>query len=259
MSDSVSFDRAARYYDRTRVKDPQALSAAVDLLEGEMGGRGRVLEMGVGTGALALPLAERNIPLVGLDLSRSMMRELVAKADGRIPFPLVQADGTRAPFADGSFGGAYARWVLHLISNWRDAVAELCRVVRPRGRVVIEPGGYAGQWRSVWLRFVEIVGERAAPVGLDVRRGTADLDEAFVAWGAQPQELPAVAFQISSSLNGFFEEITDRHYSWTWRIPDNELLTAVEQVRDWASREYGDLDAPFDAEARMRWRAYDLP
>jgi SAM-dependent methyltransferase len=186
------------------------------------------------------------------------MRELVMKVGGRVPFPLVRADGTRAPFTDGSFGGAYARWVLHLIPNWRDAVAELCRIVGPGGRVVIEPGGYAGQWRTVWLKFVEIVGEDAAPIGLDVRGGMGDLDEAFAASGAEPRELPPIDTQVGSSLNVFFDEVADRLYSWTWRVSEDELLPAIERVRDWASREYGDLDGPFDTEARLRWRAYDI-
>jgi len=254
----VSFDRAAGFYDRTRVTDPEAIRGAIDLLHRELGGLGLVAEIGVGTGALALSLAQRGVPLVGLDLSATMMQELVSKSGGVMPFPLVQADATRLPFADASLGGAFARWVLHLIPNWRDAVTELCRAVRSGGRVILEPGGYGGEWRRLWQRFVDVAGELAAPVGLDVRGGHADLDEAFASCGATCRELPPVAMRVQSSPRRFFEETAERRYSWTWRLPDDELRTAVDRVRRWAAKEFGDLDAPFEPEVGMHWRAYDI-
>ncbi len=60
MSDSVSFDRAASFYDATRVTDEETLRGVVDLLERDVAsGDGPVLEIGVGTGALAVPLSAR--------------------------------------------------------------------------------------------------------------------------------------------------------------------------------------------------------
>ena len=66
---SISFDRAAAYYDETRITDPKSLRTIIDLLEARLTGRGPVLEVGVGTGQLALPLARRGVPVIGLDLS----------------------------------------------------------------------------------------------------------------------------------------------------------------------------------------------
>ena len=57
MSDSVSFDRAASFYDATRALTPEAMAAVQALLRSELQGRGRCLEIGVGTGRMALPLA----------------------------------------------------------------------------------------------------------------------------------------------------------------------------------------------------------
>ncbi len=257
MSGSVSFDQAAEYYDRTRVTDKAALAATLDLLEGQFRGRGLVLEIGVGTRAIALPLAQRELSLAGLDLSAPMMRKLVEKAGG-CPFPLTQGDATRIPFRDRVFDGAYARWVLHLIPRWREAVAELCRVVVSGGTVIVEPGGYRGRWRDVWRRVVAEVGEAAAPVGLDVRQGYSDLDEAFARAGAHLRELAVVVMPIEGSLSEFFQEAGDRIYSWTWRVPDGELRGALERVHEWAAREYGDLDKPFEEQVPMAWRAYDV-
>ena len=258
MSESIAFDRAADYYDRSRVTDPVTLRETVDVLERELAGRGRVLEIGVGTGALALPLAERPVPIVGLDLSGPMMSKLQEKAGGRAPFPLVRGDATRLPFRDDALGGAYCRWVLHLIPDWPAAVAKLGRVVRPGGVVVTEPGGFGGGWRDLWLRFGDILGDRIRPVGLDWVGQYEDLDAAFASAGAVRRDLPPVATRNDSSLRRYFSEVDERLYSWTWRVPPEELAPAVAEVRAWAEREYPDFDAPFEPESPILWRAYDV-
>src|SRR5437867_2722127 len=102
-SESVAFDRAAEFYDRTRALLPEAERATVELLRTELAGRGGCLEVGVGTGLIALPLHQAGVSMVGLDLSRPMLSKLVEKAGGRIPFPLVLADATRMPFRDDAF------------------------------------------------------------------------------------------------------------------------------------------------------------
>ncbi|MBA3691786.1 MAG: class I SAM-dependent methyltransferase, partial [Actinobacteria bacterium] len=237
---------------------PVTLRETVDVLGGEFAGRGRVLEIGVGTGALALPLSERGVPMVGLDLSVPMMARLVEKAGGRAPLPLVQADATRQPFRDDSLGGAYCRWVLHLIPNWQDAVAELCRVVRPGGVIVTEPGGFTGGWREMWLRFVDILGDRIRPVGLDWVGDRSELDAAFAAGGAVRRDLPQIVGRNDTTLRRYLEELDERLFSWTWRVPPEELTSAVAEVRAWAEREHADLDTPFEPESPIPWRAYDL-
>ncbi|MEP6758884.1 MAG: class I SAM-dependent methyltransferase [Actinomycetota bacterium] len=258
MAGSISFDPAADYYDRTRVTDAVSIEAAVDLLDATLP-PGRTLEIGVGTGALAVPIARRGRRVVGVDLSASMLAKLRDK-DPERRVASVRGDATMLPFGAGAFEGAYCRWVLHLIADWTSAVGELCRVVRSGGAVVVEPGGYSGQWRTVWLRFVEELGPSAEPLGLDARGGYADLDEVFAGQGATFREVRETAALVDSSLNRFFEETAARTYSWTWRVPPEDLAPAIEVVRSWAIERYGpDLDSPFEPAAPHVWRVYDLP
>ncbi len=258
MTESLSFDRAAEYYDRTRVTDPGSLGEVLDLLAQEFSGPGRILEIGVGTGAIALPLSAKGISLAGLDLSNAMMSKLVEKAGGTLPFPLIQADATRLPCGDGTFAGAYCRWVLHLIPDWMGAVAELCRVVREGGVIVTEPGGFTGRWQEMWLRFVDLLGDRVRPVGLDWVDQTEALDEAFAASGARRRELGEVMSHNGTTLRDYFSELEERLYSWTWRVPPEELMPAIAEVKAWAERTFPDFDAPFDPLVPMSWRAYDV-
>lgn len=250
---SLSFDRAAAYYDSTRVTDPDALKETVDALADLL--TGPVLEIGVGTGALALPFAKRGRRLVGIDLSAAMLAKLRDKAGTDLPITLLRADATRLPFAGASFGGAYARWVLHLIPGWRDVVAELCRVVQPGGTVAVEPGGYRGVWAEVWLRFLEELGEQVAPRGLDAVRRHEVLQEAFESQGAEIQATLPISHEVSASLAGFFSEVERKMYSWTWDVPDPELAAGVAAVRSWAEARYGDLTVTVP-EMTTRWRAF---
>jgi SAM-dependent methyltransferase len=75
---------AARYDDDVADRyAPEALGPAVDLLAGLAAG-GAALEFGIGTGRIALPLAERGIEVHGIDLSRAMVARLHAKPGAQI-------------------------------------------------------------------------------------------------------------------------------------------------------------------------------
>ncbi len=73
---------AARYDESTAgMSDPAVVEPAVGLLAG-LAGRGQALELGIGTGRIALPLARRGIRVQGIDLSRAMVDRLRAKPGG---------------------------------------------------------------------------------------------------------------------------------------------------------------------------------
>ena len=259
MEGSVAFDRAAEYYDRTRGSSPEGLRKTIDLLTEELRDRGTVLEVGVGTGQLGLPLSEAGIPVAGLDLARPMMDKLVEKAGGRSPFPLVQGDATRMPFRDGAFGGAYLRWVLHLIPAWRDALAEIVRVVRPGGAFLASLGSYGGPRSEIQERFAELTGVSIEPPGL-TWDGYDELDAVATALGLVPRALAPISEIGREGLDAFIDAIADNRYSWTWKVEDPDLLarTAAE-VRRWAEERYGPLGALPRDEVLTFWRAYDLP
>jgi SAM-dependent methyltransferase len=74
-------DAIAPLYDRFYADDAAHVEAAVAMLA-ELAGDGPVLEFGVGTGTLALPLSERGLRVVGIDASEAMLAELRAKPGG---------------------------------------------------------------------------------------------------------------------------------------------------------------------------------
>jgi SAM-dependent methyltransferase len=261
---SVAFDRAAEYYDATRGLPEEGVKAQTALLLNELAPANPVLEVGVGTGQVALPLHEAGVHVMGLDLARPMMDKLIAKSGARsgarsggsLLFPLVQADATRMPFPDRAFGAAYLRWVLHLIPAWESAVAEMVRVVRPEGVICVLLGAYGGVRGQIQDRFSEMTGIDHTPVGLGWN-AAAELDRAMAALGRRYRPLATIRSTGSETVEDFMQGIEGNHYSWTWRLPDDVRMNAAKDLRPWARERFGDLEVPIAYEFVTEWRAYD--
>ncbi len=100
---------------------------------GDLSGQ-RVLDVGCGKGRFARVLAERYpraASIVGLDLAEAMLRHVPAGVGA------CAGSMTALPFPNGIFDCAYATESLEHAVDIQGAVAELCRVVRPGGRIVI--------------------------------------------------------------------------------------------------------------------------
>ena len=120
---------------------PDAVDPVVDFLA-ELAGDGPALELGIGTGRIALPLAARGVPVSGIDLSEAMVARLRQKPGGaEIPVTIGDFATTRA---GGTFALAYLVFntIMNLTSQdeqvacFRNVAAQL----EPGGHFVIEVG-----------------------------------------------------------------------------------------------------------------------
>jgi SAM-dependent methyltransferase len=257
VSGSISYDRAAAAYDRTRGFSPEGQARSVQLLASELADRDPVLEIGVGTGQLAVPLRAAGVRVVGIDLAEPMLRALTAKAGGG-DVPLALADATSAPFLTDAFGGAYLRWVLHLVPAWRTLLAETVRVVRPGGVFVALVGAYEGPRARIQARFDEILGRDGRPVGLGWG-AVEELDAAMAELGATLRLPPSFREIEPQRIPGFLDSIDQNAFSWTWRVPEPERTRAAAEVRRWVSDHLGPPEDIPPHEYEIQWRAYDLP
>ena len=134
-------ERVAATYDERSADmfDPAVVTPVVDLLAG-LAGRGRALEFGIGTGRIALPLAERGLTVAGIDSSEAMVARLRDKpGGGDLEVAVGDFASTRV---DGEFALVYL--IFNTISNlvtqdaqvacFENAAAHLGR----GGRFVIE-------------------------------------------------------------------------------------------------------------------------
>jgi len=107
---------------------------------GDLKGR-RVLDVGCGKGRFArvLHAQEPAAEIWGLDISEEMLRHVPAGIHTRA------GSMTALPFEDGGFDGAYATESLEHAVEIAKAVSEICRVVKPGGRIAIIDKN-ADQW-----------------------------------------------------------------------------------------------------------------
>jgi ubiquinone/menaquinone biosynthesis C-methylase UbiE len=256
---SRSFDRAADFYDRTRSLPADAMAEIIPMLAHQLAGKGPCLEIGVGTGRFALPLHEAGVAMTGIDLSRPMMAVLVDKAGGQLPFPLAMADATQLPFPSDAFGAGIACHVLHLIPDWPVAVAELVRVIRPGGVILIDRGGETKDAfiDQVRRKFMAEAGIQRRHLGADGAR--ADVEGALVSRGATVERLPTVVARSTTTAAALIDELEANCFSWTWPLDDRTRLRAAQRTRVWVGDELGSLNESQRVEVRINWRAYHLP
>lgn len=131
-------DRWARAYaDLTFGPDP---APAVEFLAALAGGSGRVLELGIGGGRVALPLARRGITVEGIEASQAVLDRLRAMPGGE-SIPVTVGDMADVPVT-GPFGLVYLVWsgLFHLPSQARqvDCLRNVAHVLAPGGAFVIE-------------------------------------------------------------------------------------------------------------------------
>jgi SAM-dependent methyltransferase len=137
MHDDGHFDeRVAARYDASEGEmfEPAVVEPTVDFLAG-LAGSGRALELGIGTGRIALPLAARGVPVHGIELSQAMVARLRAKPGGD------EIDVTIGDFAtttvDGAFSVAYL--VFNTIMNLTTQAAQVACFRNVAAH--LEPGG----------------------------------------------------------------------------------------------------------------------
>lgn len=256
-SGSIAFDRAAEDYDGTRSLPTRAMRKVVALLVEELRDRQPCVEIGVGTGRLALPLSQAGIRMAGIDLSMPMLRKLVQNAGGQRPFPLAITDAVALPFAPSSFGSGMASHVLHLIPAWRDSLAELVRVVRPGGVVLVEPGGWGtGWWAEVQQAFCREAGITSPFVGTN---DADEVDDAMRSLGAFPRRLPSLARSRTTTIADHLSQLEKGVYSFTWSLDERERKHAAKLTARWADHRFGSLTRPRRIRGKSSWLAYDLP
>ena len=151
----LSFDEAASDEDHfPSTIDPRIRHVQVILKHFAPVGSARLLDAGCGKGRFARVVLEQNpaARLTGLDISEKMLR--------RVPEGIGKVSGilTDLPFANEAFDGVYATESLEHAVDIARAIEELCRVLRPGGKLVIIDKS-ADQWGRVktpaWERWFD--------------------------------------------------------------------------------------------------------
>jgi SAM-dependent methyltransferase len=167
----------AEHYDddSSAMFDPAAVGAAVDFLAA-LAGDGAALELGIGTGRLALPLSARGVPVQGIDLSPDMVAQLRAKP-GAAAIGVTVGDFATT-VVEGTFRLAYLVYnTIQNLTSQDDQVACFTNVGRH-----LEPGG-------CFVIEVEVPPLRRLPPG-----------ETALAFRVTPERLGFDTFDVARQL-----------------------------------------------------------
>jgi demethylmenaquinone methyltransferase / 2-methoxy-6-polyprenyl-1,4-benzoquinol methylase len=160
---AAMFDEVAPRYDRTNDvlslgldrRWRREVGKALDLRPGE-----RVLDLAAGTGTSSEPFADVGVQTVPCDFSLGMLK-VGKRRRGDLGF--VAGDAIRLPFADDAFDAVTISFGLRNVADVPRALAELRRVTRPGGRLLVCEFSHPtwAPWRTfytdVWLRVVPAV------------------------------------------------------------------------------------------------------
>jgi ubiquinone/menaquinone biosynthesis C-methylase UbiE len=255
---SIVFDRAADYYDETRAMPPELADAPIEaLIRGaNLQPDAQVLEIGVGTGRIAILLAQKIRRMTGVDLSLGMMEVLQRKKVGTaVQIDLAQADAVRLPFPGGCFDLIYATHVLHLVQGWREAVVEARRALKPGGCFVVSwhyrnPDSPNAQLRKELHRLAEQQGVSTKRPGA---QSEEEIFQELVKWGATPRVLNVLDWSEPTTPGQILEELDRQIFSETWMIPRPVMDAVMPQLRAWAEQKYGNLNREIISPFNFRW------
>ncbi len=117
----------------------------------------RALDICCGTGDLTFSMAARGARVVGLDFNSGMLA-MAAKRSNSHPALFVRGDAQRLPFPDCHFDVVTVGYGLRNLASWETGLAELWRVSKPRGRIVILDFGKPDNalWRALYFTYLRL-------------------------------------------------------------------------------------------------------
>ncbi len=212
---SVSFDRVAEVYDKTRALPNNVMARLIEALTLELKDCKAVLDVGVGTGRFAEPLQKAEFNVVGVDISRKMM----GKAKEKGVKDLILGDVRSVPFRDKTFDITVAVHILHLVAEWQKVLGEICRVSR---YAMISL--YAASRDPVREAYHELLKQQGYE---RVHRGKSEQDLRDV---IEPTKSLYVA-SYETFADETLANLQQRNHSSNWDIPEDVNLRVLKLLK----------------------------
>jgi SAM-dependent methyltransferase len=235
-------ERVAATYDEetAAMSTPEAVEPVVDFLV-RLAGSGRALELGIGTGRIAIPLARRGVPVHGIELSKAMAARLGAKPGGE-DIGVTIGDFASTPI-EGAFSLAYLVFNTIMNLTTQEAQVECFRNVSRH----LEPGG-------CFVIEVGVPGLQRLPPGQTIQ----DFDVTETSWGLDEYDV------VRQGLKSHYFRFVDgevRHSSIPFRYVWPAELDLMAQLAGMHLRERwgGWKREPFTSESRQHVSVWEKP
>jgi SAM-dependent methyltransferase len=259
----TSFDRVADCYDATRALPPAALAgvaAGIAQAAHALAPAPALLEVGVGTGRIAVPLADIGVRVLGVDIAPAMLARLRAK---RPDVPVVIGDAALPPFRPGTFHGVLFVHVLHLFSDPGAALRAAHALVLPRGMLLYGRTDHGASPRRQMITAARQLLRDLAGIHLGAREWNESANRAFAEHartvGAQMAEATLAHWVERTTGRDLLEALARRTYSSSWAIPDAVMPELLQRLTPRVEDLLGGLDRVVETDASFTLVTARLP
>jgi SAM-dependent methyltransferase len=241
------YDDVAACYDASRGGELRGDNFASELDRRLPTGSGPVLEVGVGTGVVALGLARRGRAVIGVDVSAAML----TRARARLGPVLVRGDSRSLPLGDDSVSSAVSVWVVHAVVPPQAMFSEVARVLRPGGCYLVCPTNRTPPG-AVIEPILGAMFERAEEMNPTWRRHEVGVDD-ILGWGEDAGFSGRVeSLQPRSWVTSVAEQVQrihDRVWPALWGLDEDTYHAIVRPALDaLASLPAGPIEQRADAD-----------
>ncbi len=203
--------------------------------------KSRILDLGIGTGRLSLPLIRKQkIWIIGLDISEEMLNEARKKLNAHLAMTgvasLIHGDACHLPFRSQSFDLIIIVHVLHLIKDWKAVLMEGDRCLIP-GKKQIAQGSVHISWHKT--APFQTYWESLKSQGYDQKRlGLKESQESEEFLNQLGYSVQKFSYQekIEASLKKTFSMLEQRVFSSQWRVSEEKHLKAIKEAREWVQQ-----------------------
>lgn len=247
-SESLSFDNMTALYDETRTWDDKCFSAALDYLEARFPPARfrKVFEPGIGNGRITIPLAGRGYDVTGVDISSEMLSLLHDRMLGHphlANITFLKADVTSLPFPDAEFDMTVVVHLFYFIPDWKTAVDELTRVIKPGGSLILMHTGSGQEIPEINQRYKELCADLGFTINQMGVSSTSEVVQYLQESGRtvaliQDRWRWTTHIQIKRAL----QYMQHRAYSFTTLAPDAIHHEALARLSKELINRYGNMN-----------------
>ena len=216
-----------------------------------------VLDVGAGTGRVAIAFAGVGYQVTALDPALRMLNELRVKAREHT-VQLVAGEGARLPFASSRFDAVILARTLYLMPDWKAVLREAYDVLQPGGGLFHEWGN--GQADEAWVRIREKLRALLQDAGLETpfhpgARSETEVDAVLQGLGfVRSKKLP-IGPGPSMTLHDFVGRIATGEFSYVWNIPTHVQESCIPLLSKWCEDTF-DLEQSFPVPRELEWTIY---
>jgi SAM-dependent methyltransferase len=265
MTELKSFDRVASIYDETRGMPPDVTAAVADAMRAELAELGptpRLIEVGVGTGRMAVPLAERGVRVTGIDISPAMLAVLRAK---RADIDVMFAEAAHPPLRDAAFDASLFVHILHLVPDIHATVRATRALIQKSGRMLLSgdyfvPAPFHDDLQSIFHASVL----EAAGVQLPAFQSRDDrindvFDQGVTEAGGMVRRVDIAMYEAVNTARREYERLASLNFSASWAIPPERLPDVLAVYRPRIEEYFGGWEREVAYDRVVRLAIGELP